>query len=312
MNRAKFFAALRKRDSGLFGTSLSQKQVDGLENLLDVWEQYYISDPVELLAYNLATAYHETAHTMQPIKERGRRAYFNKYEPGTRIGKMLGNTLKGDGYRFRGEGHVQNTGRRNANRATKRLNEVFGLNIDLVAHPEQRGDPFISAHSLFLGNKEGWWTGKDLLDYIDGVDEDDAEDLREYVNARRVVNGKDKALKIGEHALAFEKAIRHAGGFAQKPIVAPKPQTRPDAPQQAETALTTDLSKPMVKSKTVWGGVLTFVGGAGERLLSTIGNLDWRISLALLALSAIGLIVVFRNRHAYAKEARAMIKEFGS
>lgn len=97
---------------------------------------------------------------------------------------------------------------------------------------------------------------------------------------------------------------------AQLITSAPKPQTRPDAPQQAETALTADLSKPMVKSKTIWGGVLTFVGGAAERLLSAIGNLDWRVSLALLALSAIGLIIVFRNRHAYAKEARALIKEF--
>jgi hypothetical protein len=90
---------------------------------------------------------------MQPIKERGPVSYFNKYEPGTKIGKLLGNTQKGDGYRFKGEGHVQNTGRRNAAFASKRLNEVFGLNIDLVKNPEKRGDPFSSAQSLFLATR---------------------------------------------------------------------------------------------------------------------------------------------------------------
>ena len=235
MNRAAFFASLR--GGAMFPQGFTQQQVDGLTNLLDVWEKHYFADPLNLLAYNLATAFHETAGTMQPIKERGPVSYFNKYEPGTRLGKVLGNTQKGDGYRFRGEGHVQNTGRRNAAFASKRLNEVFGLNIDLVKNPEKRDDPLVSAHSLFLGNKEGWWTGKDLFDYIDDKDERDAEDLREFVNARRVVNGTDKAEKIGGHALEFEKALK-AAGYAPRsvsvsapvprPVPAPKP--RSDAP----------------------------------------------------------------------------------
>ncbi|MCB1454032.1 MAG: hypothetical protein KDJ43_10325, partial [Rhizobiaceae bacterium] len=153
---------------------------------------------------DLATAYHETAHTMQPITERGRRSYFNKYEPGTRIGKRLGNTVKGDGYRFRGEGHVQNTGRANAIKATRRINQVYNLGVDLVANPGQRGDPFVSAVSLFLGNREGWWTGKRLGQYLKPGSID-------YRNARRVVNGTDAAAKIKGHAQAFESALLAAG-----------------------------------------------------------------------------------------------------
>ncbi|HEV7433464.1 MAG TPA: hypothetical protein VGO22_01110 [Pseudorhizobium sp.] len=214
----------------MFKHGFTQQQVDGLENLLDVWEQCYAQDPLDLLAYNLATAFHETAGTMQPIKERGPVRYFDKYEPGTKLGKVLGNTMKGDGYRFRGEGHVQNTGRRNAAFASKRLNDVFGLGVDLVKDPAKRGDPFISAHSLFLGNKEGWWTGKDLLDFLDGEDEDDAEDLREFINARRVVNGTDKATKIAHHAIEFEHALRSAGYGAPRPVPGPKPEK--DAPAQ--------------------------------------------------------------------------------
>lgn len=231
MNRKAFYDALR--GSVMFPAGLTQGQVAGIENLLNVWDKYFAKDSDFLLAYNLGTAFHETAATMQPITERGAVSYFNKYEPGTKIGAVLGNTVKGDGYRFRGEGHVQNTGRRNAGVATKRINELFGLGIDLVKNPEKRGDPFISAISLFLGNKEGWWTGKDLLDYIDGVAEGDKEDLREFVEARRVVNGTDKAATIAGYALAFHRAIlksRAADPIVVAPTPAPAPAPTPSSP----------------------------------------------------------------------------------
>lgn len=224
MDRAKFFSAIRMP---LFGGAMSQSQVDGFTRLLDVWEKYFSDGFVDELAYDLATSYHETGYTMQPITERGPRAYFDKYEPGTRIGKILGNTQKGDGYRFRGEGDVQNTGRANAIKATKRLNELFHLGIDLEKNPEKRGDPFVSAMSLFLGNREGWWTGKELRDYVDGVDESDQEDLREFINARGVVNGTDKAAKIAGHALVFKRALEIAGykrgGKGNGPIIVKVP-----------------------------------------------------------------------------------------
>lgn len=205
LNGRAFFDA--QRGGAMFPRDFSLDQVAGIDNLLDVWERYFVADSDSLLGYNLGTSFHETAGTMQPITDRGSRAYFDKYEPGTRLGKVLGNTALGDAYLFRGEGHVQNTGRANALKATRGINELFRLGIDLVAHPEQRGDPFISAISLFLGNKEGWWTGKDLLDYIDGIPESEAEDLREFVQARRVVNGTDKAEKIAGHAMEFYKAL---------------------------------------------------------------------------------------------------------
>lgn len=230
MDRAKFYAVLRERNSGLFGTSLSKSQVAGMENLLNVWERYYSADPLDQLAISLATSYLETAHTMQPIKERGARAYFDKYEPGTRLGKILGNVLRGDGYRFRGEGHVQNTGRGNARKATQRLNDVFRLGLDLESRPEMRGDPFVSAHSLFLGCREGWWTGKAWGDYLDGIDESDAEDLREFINSRHVVNGQDKAALIGGYALAFERALKAAGYRPGKAVPAPSKPTKPSTP----------------------------------------------------------------------------------
>lgn len=213
-HRDIFYSSIRNT---LFQGRLTKSQVEGMENLLDVWSSYMWKAGVapgvdrSFLAYNLATAFHETAQTMQPIMERGSVAYFDKYEPGTRIGKMLGNTVKGDGFRFRGQGHVQNTGRRNAIKASQELTKIMGEEIDLVADPGLRGDPLISALSLFVGNAQGWWTGKKLSDYIDDKDEADAEDLREFVKARYVVNGTDKAETIGRYALAFERALKAAG-----------------------------------------------------------------------------------------------------
>jgi putative chitinase len=80
---------------------------------------------------------------------------------------------------------------------------MFGLGIDLVANPEQRRDPFVSAMSLFLGNKEGWWTGRKLGDYL-------IPGRPDFVNARRVVNGTDKAATIAGYAQKFKVAIQAA------------------------------------------------------------------------------------------------------
>lgn len=231
MNKAAFYAALRRPGSSAFGGALNRSQVDGMETILD--EALRRKTPLNDLAYMLATTYHETARTMQPIHERGARAYFDKYEPGTSIGKALGNRLPGDGFRYRGRGYVQLTGRSNYERAGRKLR------IDLVGNPGLAIVPRHAAAIMFDGMSEGWFTGKDLDAYIDNKDEGDAEDLREFINARRIVNGTDRAEAIGRYALAFEKAL-HAAGYSEAPIPprkpggarepVPAPPQRPGAP----------------------------------------------------------------------------------
>jgi putative chitinase len=177
----------------LFGGKLTQQQVDGINHLVSMWGRYGDGDRYKL-SYLLATTSWETAYTMQPIHERGPKSYFSKYEPGTSIGKALGNTVAGDGYKFRGRGHVQLTGRRNYAKAGK----AFG--IDLIKEPDLALTPDVSARVLITGCLEGWFTGRSLGQYI-------TPDMRDYKNARRVVNGLDKATQIAAMAKVFESAL---------------------------------------------------------------------------------------------------------
>ncbi|WP_241565184.1 glycoside hydrolase family 19 protein [Paenirhodobacter populi] len=174
----------------LFGGRLTQAQVTGLNCILHATAQL----PVTYRVYLLATAFHETARTMQPITERGTLDYFRRYEPETAIGRRLGNVRAGDGYLFRGRGYVQITGRTNYTNAGRKLG------LDLVGNPDLalRGD--IAASIMVRGSCEGWFTGRKLADYLDRSPPD-------YVNARRVINGTDRAALIAGHARSFEAAL---------------------------------------------------------------------------------------------------------
>lgn len=195
-----FFDEVRKK----FG-ALSQSQVDGFVVLLNATNGL----PLMSQAYILATAWHETAATMQPIRERGNLTYFNKYEPGTKLGKVLGNTLKGDGFRFRGGGYPQLTGRGNYAKAS------HYVGIDLVASPEIIMEPTIAAKVMISGMTIGWFTGKKLADY------------KSFVDMRRVVNGTDQASLIAEYASKFTNALLADNAAPQKPTEAPSPAPAP-------------------------------------------------------------------------------------
>ncbi|PIP00692.1 glycoside hydrolase family 19 protein [Pleomorphomonas carboxyditropha] len=193
---SKFWAEIREKR--LFGTSISQSKVDGTSLIIRQAAKRSIC--LRYLAYALATAFHETATSMQPITEYGGRRYFDKYDSG-KLAKALGNTqnLDGDGFVYRGRGYVQLTGQRNYSLAGSQLG------IDLVKHPDLALDPEHAADIMFVGMSEGWFTGQKLSDYLDRTPPD-------YVSARRIINGTDCANKIAGYARIFEKALI-AGGY---------------------------------------------------------------------------------------------------
>lgn len=207
MSTAKFYDAVRP----LFGGKLKQAQVEGLATLLDATAD----QPLSYRAYLLATAHHETARTMQPIYEYGSRSYFNKYEPGTKLGRVLGNTQPGDGFRYRGTGYVMLTGRANFAKAGKELG------LDLVGSPSIATRSDVAAKILVMGCTQGWFTGKRLGHYLNGETPD-------YVNARRVVNGTDKAAAIAKLARSYEKAL--AALPAPAPVIDAEPAPQPVLP----------------------------------------------------------------------------------
>jgi hypothetical protein len=224
MDKAKFYAALRKRDSGLFGTSLTQAQVKRVEAVLDGLLIRKIA-PAQA-AYILATAYHESDRFRTMEEYASGKAYEGR--------ASLGNTQPGDGVRFKGRGLVQITGRRNYTDWGKRL----GLN--LVGKPELASELVTAVAILIDGMMKGTFTGKSLPEYVLGTKKD-------YRQARRTVNGMDKADLIADYAKAFEKALgeaRYTGSMgpalAPRPVEAPpvaaKPSPAPVTPPKPQPA----------------------------------------------------------------------------
>lgn len=199
INRQFFFDFVR---GALFGGSLTQKQVEGMTAILDYWEASHATKDDRWLAYILATAYHETDRKMQPIREYGGTSYFDRrYGPppvgqNPSLATALGNTEQGDGSRYCGRGFVQLTGRRNYTDWGNRLG------IDLVGNPDLALDLAHSTRILVEGSLKGTFTGKKLADYIAG-------ERADWINARRVINGRDKAHLIAGHAQNFYAAISY-------------------------------------------------------------------------------------------------------
>jgi hypothetical protein len=180
---------------------LTQGVVSGLELLGRNMEADPDLKNLQWASYMLATVKHECADTWQPIVERGSRSYCDKYETGTSLGTRLGNTEPGDGWRFRGRGYVQITGRANYARMTQVLK--LGPEADLVQDPEQSLRPAIAYQIMSVGMRKGLFTGKKLGDYIgpNGCD---------YKNARRIINGVDQATRIAQYATTIEGILRGA------------------------------------------------------------------------------------------------------
>lgn len=176
------------KTTGLF-PRLSQSQMNGLEAILSQFEALKMTD-TRMLAYMLATAYHETARTMQPIEEYGK----GKGRPyGSKI-KMDRKPYTTPDKLYYGRGFVQLTWYENYLSAGKKLK------IDLLNNPELAMQLPTATAILFKGMQEGWFTGKKLSDYINGP-------ACDFKNARRIINGLDRAADIAGYATSFSHAI---------------------------------------------------------------------------------------------------------
>lgn len=201
MDKTTFFNVCR---SGVMGPTLDGDEVSGAETILDAMK----GAPLSWTAYALATAWHETAHTMQPIKEYGGPSYFYRmYDPrGDRpdLAKSMGNIYPGDGALFCGRGYVQLTWRCNYKRAAKETGYPLEGNPDLAMRPD------IAATIMRKGMEEGWFTGKGFAHFLPVTGE---AGPGHFTDARRIINGRDKASLIAGYAMKFQSALV-AGGWA--------------------------------------------------------------------------------------------------
>jgi len=198
-----FFDSLRT--SGLLG-SLDQHEVDGINVLLDAADK--AKWPMSWTAYLLATAFHETAGTMQPISERGGTSYFARmYDiTGSRPQKAreLGNVRVGDGVLFRGRGFVQITGRNNY----AKFSPLVGC--DLVAHPDSALTHSVAATVAVVGMERGMFTGRRIGDDLPRTGRATRDQFR---LSRDVINGRDREVDIAVEAEHFQDALV-AGAWA--------------------------------------------------------------------------------------------------
>jgi putative chitinase len=183
INRTFFFEQAR---ATLFqGRTLSPPQRAGLVAILDRWDAAHAAQDQRFLAYMLATT-HETNARFQQIREYGRgrdRAYGKPAGPGGQV--------------YYGRGFVQLTWLENYRRFAALVS------ADLVGNPDLALDLRIATDIMFTGMLRGSFTGRKLADYFAG-------DRSDWANARRIINGMDKAQLIAGYARQFYAALSQA------------------------------------------------------------------------------------------------------
>lgn len=202
MVRKDFFDAVRV---SVFGGRLSPGQVAGTEAILDAWDRRTGQSDPRWLAYMLATTFHETAATMQPVRETlasSDAAAVARLESAWARGHLGSVTTPywradGDGKSWFGRGLVQLTHKANY------VAMSCETGIDLVADPGRAMEPEVAVTILFAGMEKGLFTGRRLADYFAGGRSD-------WINARRIINGLDRAAEVGALGRSFLAAIGRA------------------------------------------------------------------------------------------------------
>ncbi|MCC3344498.1 glycoside hydrolase family 19 protein [Psychrobacter sanguinis] len=180
---------------------LRQSQVNGFDSVLSACNAYGgdAINPV-YVAYMLATCWHETAATMQPISEYGKgstRRYGKWYKnsKGALYGFANGEGktyLKSDyPYLYYGRGDVQLTWLDNY----LKMGKIIG--VDLANNPDLANKQEYASKIMIKGMLMGVFTGLSLSDCIHyGLE-------LEFKKARKIINGTDKDTLIAGYAIQF-------------------------------------------------------------------------------------------------------------
>jgi predicted chitinase len=189
IDKGRFFEEYR-RNLGRIRTQATVETINAIINRADKEQT-----PVPHLAYMFATALHEARdrnyiYDFYPLTERGSYQYITKlYWLNKRVRGWLGNDTEAEAWKYRGRGLVQLTGETNY--------ESFNIQDN----PERALEPDMAVHIMFEGMNRGIFTGRKLTHYLN-------RDKKDYYNARRIINGTDRAALIATYAEIFERVIR--------------------------------------------------------------------------------------------------------
>lgn len=199
----QFYDAVRP----LFGGRLSQHQVDGMKRIVEYGEEWGY-DPDDL-SYVLSTAKHETGGWMQPIRE-GAHRFGPDYTDASAKRAVASIHAKGIistnyalpsgpyGQSYYGRGLVQITWYDNYLKFARILGVPLDQNPDLALEWDHALD------IMFLGMRDGVFTGKKLSDY---------DFPAQFKQARVIVNG-DSHKKWGGNERIDDRLARYARTFA--------------------------------------------------------------------------------------------------
>jgi len=190
-----------------------QKQMAGMKAIIDGFEAHLAGADLRWLAYMLATAFHETAATMEPVREA---FWLSENWRKTHLSY----------YPYYGRGYVQLTHKGNYKKAGD------DIGVDLVNTPDLAMNPAHAAHVMFIGMTEGWFRsdshGRHRLSRYFSDDVDDPG------GARNIINGKEVKIIAGkETTIAAVIADYHAIFIAALEAASPA-----DAAMGATEALT--------------------------------------------------------------------------
>ncbi|HNC56662.1 MAG TPA: glycoside hydrolase family 19 protein [Leptospiraceae bacterium] len=305
-NREKIFKLYEKFYKEILKRNFTEEIKKNLDFVLNCIEDDTYWNDYRQVANFLAQVGHEVGWDYRPKREKQASAGTSVWE----LQKKYWLT------NYMGRGLLQITHKANYEKLGKLLN------IPLVQNPDLALEPEISYKIAAKGMQLGLFTGKKLNDYINTSKVD-------YLNARRIVNGSDRAKEIEYYSKCIESILK-VSIVEENVWTIEVPKTENDEvqkpvtevivpPEQAQQPANIDYIEPVlpkitsgIKSwKTAISGVVGSTGlGAAYSWLAekyqSINNISGIVITVLIVAAAFGIVYfIMRERAKIAREKMA-------